>query len=1021
MFTPAIRSNLHGRASGGILYGIKKSLWGNLINFKIIESKIIFHMVSNNINYYIIPIYLNCNDWLSDFDELVEFMNNTSLDNVLIVGDLNARIGEYQNSSANILRARVALAESRCSRDKVYNRNGRSLTDFFEVFGLFVLNGSSNSDACGEFTFVSGQGQSVIDFAAISGDWLNIIDDFEVALVNYSAHFPIVIKIQLTDFNQQPTPSSFNKLKWSENNATLYRSLLSRHLLSLPQQSAVSSEVMCESIERVIKTAAPFALRSTHTFVAKNVWFDKDCRNLRKLSFVYLKLFRTTNSQFFKNIYLRVNNDFKKMCSVKKITYLKNVAKKLENCTNSKIFWETVRELGGRNQGMKFSLEAETLAAHFKTLLSADEDLHTFDYALPDTRVNELDLEFSLPELEVTLQKMKNSKAPGLDGIPVEFYKNSTIDFKNYLVSFYNKLYNDGCVPNSFNESVIFAIFKKGDANAAENYRGISILNSIRKTFTAILYERLTKWIEDNSLLSIFQAGFRPGFSTMDHIFAISSIAQQFIDRKKKLYTCFVDFKAAFDKVNRQALIYKLSCIGLSRKFLQLYASFISSTNARVWDGSTFSNRFETTTGVPQGCILSPLLFSLFIDDVCELLPGGVNFANIIIKVLLYADDLVMLADNPFSLQLQINRLSSFCESWGLLINTQKTKIVIFEKRQSRRRAEEKWYLNNTHIEVVQEFKYLGVLLTYNLSFLKHSKEKSNEAKLALNIMWPKFFSNKNVDLTSKYKVFSATVNACMAYGVQVFGYTHFEAFETVHRNFFKRIFRLPNSTPNYAIYVESGIAPIYIHNLKASANFITRVMKRSETCLHKIILSKLLRVNASPFKDWNELALSYETSLNLTETNVTDWQAQFADVIAKVDHKMFLDNLSRASSSTSRAIYSHLNHQLPSEVSYFSNEFSASVISIIFRARVEILNLNFVPHRSDLPQLCDLCNGRVNEDIYHFVAACPILQEIRRLHFRESFISLEKLFEILNGAMGWLSLFKYCQHALSYRNSFTY
>ena len=139
MFTPAIRSNLHGRASGGILYGIKKSLYGSLINFKIIESKIIFHMVSNNLNYYIIPIYLNCNNWLSDFDELVEFMNKSSLDNVLIVGDLNARIGEYQNSSANILRARVALAESRCSEDKIFNRNGRNLTEFFLKFSVYLF------------------------------------------------------------------------------------------------------------------------------------------------------------------------------------------------------------------------------------------------------------------------------------------------------------------------------------------------------------------------------------------------------------------------------------------------------------------------------------------------------------------------------------------------------------------------------------------------------------------------------------------------------------------------------------------------------------------------------------------------------------------------------------------------------------------------------------------------------------------------------------------------------------------
>ena len=1019
MFTPAIRSNLHGRASGGILFGIKNSLLGYFIKFKIIENKIIFQVISNNLNYFIIPVYLNCNNWNNDFDDLVDFMNNTSFENVMIIGDFNARIGQYQNSSFHDLQSGLSLQDNRTSKDKIFNGNGRKATEFFETFGLSVLNGSSYGDACGEFTFISGQGQSVIDFAVMSRNWLRSLQDFEVAVANFSAHMPIVVKAQFIKDIQQPNLNNFYKLKWSDSNALLYQRLLNRHSNALIHQSSSTVEEICESLIRVIKSSSPFAVNNTNTFVPLNKWFDKDCRNLRKLSFVYLRLFRKTNSLFFKHIYLHINKEFKQLCLVKKTGYLKNLAVKLENCKDSKSFWSNVRELGGRNQGMKNTLGAEALAAHFKTLLSADENLLTFDYALPDVAVSELDISITFSELEKTLHKMKNNKAPGIDGIPVEFFKNSTVEFKNYLLIFFNRMYEDACVPSSFSKAVIFAIFKKGDANSAENYRGISILNTIRKIFSSILYERLTKWVEDNSLLNMFQAGFRAGFSTMDHIFSLSSIARKFIGRKKKLYTCFVDFKAAFDKVNRQALIYKLSCLGISRKFLLMYSNFIASSNAKVWDGSEFSDWFETTAGVPQGCILSPLLFALFIDEICDLLPGGVLFSNILVKVLLYADDLVMLADNPASLQMQVNKLQSFCLTWGLQINIQKTKVLIFEARQSRRRPEENWCLNNERIEVVQEFKYLGVLLTHNLNFTKHSIAKCKEAKLALNMMWPKFFSNQNVDLASKYRVFNATVNASMSYGVQVFGYIPFESFESLHRHFFKRLFRLPNSTPNYAIYVESGITPIYIQSLKANADFIVKIMRRSDRCLHKTILKNLLHTNASPFKEWKELAFNHDTTLTLSDSNINDWEDQFANVIAKVDSKMFSANLSRATSSTARNIYRHLNHSLVSDSNYFRSEFTAEIISVIFRTRVEILNLNFIPHRNDLSQVCNLCNRRDTEDINHFLAVCPILQEIRRLYFQESFLSLQQLYEILNGEAGWLNLYKYCQHALTYRNSF--
>lgn len=114
-------------------------------------------------------------------------------------------------------------------------------------------------------------------------------------------------------------------------------------------------------------------------------------------------------------------------------------------------------------------------------------------------------------------------------------------------------------MPSSFKKSIIFPIHKKGDLNAVENYRGISFMNVIAKIFCGVLINRLENWVDVNNILTEVQAGFRKNYSTVDHIFTLTSIVKAFQARNKKVYTLFVDFKAAFDLVNRNALFFKLS------------------------------------------------------------------------------------------------------------------------------------------------------------------------------------------------------------------------------------------------------------------------------------------------------------------------------------------------------------------------------------------------------------------------------------------------------------------------------
>lgn len=184
-----------------------------------------------------------------------------------------------------------------------------------------------------------------------------------------------------------------------------------------------------------------------------------------------------------------------------------------------------------------------------------------------------------------------------------------------------------------------------------------------------ILNERLSKWVEENNILNEYQAGFRKKYSTSDNIYNLGSIVHIKMNEKKKVYAFFVDFKAAFDKVPRKLMIYKLYNMGISNKMVNFIASVYSNTKSVVWVNDGYTEEFETFTGVKQGCLLSPLLFALYLNDLYEHLGGGLKVEELNIRLLMYADDIVILADNIDVLQNMINKLEAYCDAWNMEVN----------------------------------------------------------------------------------------------------------------------------------------------------------------------------------------------------------------------------------------------------------------------------------------------------------------------------------------------------------------
>ena len=436
-----------------------------------------------------------------------------------------------------------------------------------------------------------------------------------------------------------------------------------------------------------------------------------------------------------------------------------------------------------------------------------------------------LDCPFDLSELQLVLKNTKENKAPGNDRISYEFYKNAPQTFLIEFLSFLNHVFLREEIPNSFRSSIIIPLYKKGDINSVSNYRGLTLLDTSYKIFTGILLKRIESWLIYNNVLNEYQAGFRKGYSTIDNIFNLTSIVKLRSTEKKKTFAFFVDFSCAFDLIPRNSLFYKLSVLRLSSKLIRIISLLYLNTSSQVWNGSSLSDKFSVEYGVKQGCLLSPILFSLYLNDIDEFLPNGVKINNNIIKILLYADDLVILAESADELQFMINKLYDYCSMWSLNINLSKSKVLVF-RDCSRLSMNLEWHYGNENIQLVNEYKYLGITLTYNLSFNKHLNEKLEASKMAINANWLKYIHNPKIKHSNKMKIFNTAACSIMFYGAQVWGFCKYEQVEKLFRYFIKKILYLPSNTPNYMLHLETRIDSLFVETLKLHFNFILRVLQ---------------------------------------------------------------------------------------------------------------------------------------------------------------------------------------------------
>ncbi|MCO5550338.1 hypothetical protein L7F22_003822 [Adiantum nelumboides] len=294
---------------------------------------------------------------------------------------------------------------------------------------------------------------------------------------------------------------------------------------------------------------------------------------------------------------------------------------------------------------------------------------------------------------------------------------------------------------------VLISIPKKGDPTYTDNYRGISLINVALKIVTTILVTRIALTLEMRGFFLKGQAGFRFREECIGQVACLKEMVIRRKNDRKSTYAVFVDFRKAYDSVPHEAFFYKLEAVGVGGKALRFVKALYSHSQVCIRVGDRLSEPIKIERGVRQGCPGSPTLFNIFINDVInEAADFGVDIPGLTQKIqgLLFADDLVLLADSPLELQNALDRLSTWAHSWGMKFGISKCQATVFFGDLADLKKNGSFTLGGERVEVTDKYRYLGSSLIPILTWRPSSKigrQRGADASLQPSTSLPRVLS----------------------------------------------------------------------------------------------------------------------------------------------------------------------------------------------------------------------------------------------------------------------------------------
>jgi len=1009
----------HGRPFGGLILGWDLNLGPAQVTILKQTDHYILIKLSNNFkNLLILFFYLSPDKHYhrklgSMFEELTQL--STHFGDIIVMGDANAWTGQRN----------TILGNPRNSKDARVNTKGKALLKYAEETGLAIGNGALNGDLSGEVTFISSAGpkggSSVIDLLLYSPTVSDVLQSFSVLDLPHSSHFPILTKLSFLS-PQMPNQPQKSKIFIPKDTEKLYtlKLALNHNLASAPfnqnQDPTQTATVIEEAVKAACKGMNLLKSSKPHSHLPK--WFDPECAAKKYEKLRLLRHFRriaphkTNRRAEALDKYKIAKTEYLKLCEAKAEQDRSEKEACLYEVKEPLKYWKAVKSLRNPPAIPKSSIPRKTWHTHFNDVFNPSEQRQFTPPTFPQFQAKDeiLDAPFNIFELQLSIKKLKNSKAPGPDLIPNEVWKLLTGLSLEKITNLFQKVYDCGEVPAQWCQSLVTPLYKKGQTNDPENYRPISLLNTLLKLFTTILVTRFNNWMRKHKKLSKFQAGFRRGKNTLDHIFILSTLIQKQLRRGEKLYACFVDLKQAFDTPNHNLMWSCLLDEKVSQSFIKIFRSLYAQASTRINTGEGPTEEIKITKGVLQGESASPSLFNAFIEGLSRVFDktyiAGIRISSILIHHLLYADDLVILAPSAETLQQKMTLASNFFHSRALQVNHKKTQVVVFSK-SGRTPKSEKFSWRKVPIQVVKEYTYLGVIFSSNGRFQAQATSAVSKGHAASAALTPILKFPRNFSLLSTKKLLTSILLSTTLYGAGIWGHGHAEQLEATQQRYLKRVLGLPISTPKYFLRLELGIPHVALSIGKLAYAYWLRILSAKETSLIRAAYNDQRKAAASPSQDckgnWcaqlGELLESLDLKHVWNKNSYNFAQSHYQIFLAKYRAKLGADDVESAEASTTMPHYHNLIKSDYGAKFYLTTPLPQYAVRRIAQIR---LNRNTVLNQGQWVNLgdfktysCRFCGDELS--LKHILQSCTGHQAERQALLNNQQNSVEDLINTLS------------------------
>lgn len=452
-----------------------------------------------------------------------------------------------------------------------------------------------------------------------------------------------------------------------------------------------------------------------------NAWFAKSLnqlRNKKKRLYRNAKRLRTASAW---DKYKQCLNTY---CAAIRSAKLKYFSTDLGSLlkTNPKKFW---REISRNRDANHITLHDENheplsnsqCCSAFNTFFASmftREDQSTLPN-VPDYDYQYMKpIEITAKGIECLITKLKLSSSAGADNINSKVLKNTIFITSNILCYIFQQSLESGQIPDDWKVAKVTPLFKSGDQHLPQNYRPISLTSICCKLLEHIIASHIYNHLESNQFFFRNQHGFRKGWSCETQLLEFTTDLHSNMNNNLQIDCIFLDFSKAFDRVPHCRLISKLSALQLDSLTLSWLRNFLSLRKQFTVINNDSSSICDVTSGVPQGSVLAPLLFLIFIND----LPDGVtSFIRI------FADDCIIYhpiknVNDHYALQKNLDVIMKWCETWQMVLNASKCKTISFSRKHDP--SIFSYRINNDPLSHVSTYKYLGLHFTQNLSWSSH-------------------------------------------------------------------------------------------------------------------------------------------------------------------------------------------------------------------------------------------------------------------------------------------------------------